>query len=95
MLETVLGDGSSRSRHYLAAKPSHMGVDVDGLACPLQRPVAYNRQTRGHGFLLGAALSHPVVVGGDAFPRDANPQAWIFDGVLTVWVPVLPTLYME
>jgi hypothetical protein len=73
MLETVLGDGSSQSRPYLAAKPSHMGVDVDGLACPLQRPVAYNCQTRGHCFLLGAALSHPVVVGGDAFLRDANP----------------------
>jgi hypothetical protein len=43
MLEAVLGDGSSRSRPYLAAKPSRMGVDVDGLACPLHGPMAYNR----------------------------------------------------
>jgi hypothetical protein len=24
-----------------------------------------------------------------------SPQAWIFDGELTVWVPVLPNLYTE
>jgi hypothetical protein len=33
---------------YLAAKPSHVGgVDVDGLACPLHRPMAHNYQVRG------------------------------------------------
>jgi hypothetical protein len=31
---------------YMAAKPSHVGVDVDGLACPLHRPTAYSRQMR-------------------------------------------------
>jgi hypothetical protein len=31
---------------YMAAKPSHVGVDVDGLACPLHRPTACNRQMR-------------------------------------------------
>jgi hypothetical protein len=31
---------------YLAAKPSHVGVDVDGLACPLHCPTACSRQTR-------------------------------------------------
>jgi hypothetical protein len=25
---------------YLAAKPSHVGADVDGLACSLHRPMA-------------------------------------------------------
>jgi hypothetical protein len=35
----VLGDIASQHRLYLAAKPSHMGVDVDGLACPLHRPI--------------------------------------------------------
>jgi hypothetical protein len=32
---------------YLAAKPSHVGVEVDGLACPLNHPTACTRQTRG------------------------------------------------
>jgi hypothetical protein len=31
---TVLGDVGAWHRHYLAAKPSHVGVDVDGLSCP-------------------------------------------------------------
>jgi hypothetical protein len=30
----INGDIASRWQLYLAAKPSHMGVDVDGLACP-------------------------------------------------------------
>jgi hypothetical protein len=34
MLE-VLVVGALRRWLYLAAKPSHVGVDVDGLACPL------------------------------------------------------------
>jgi hypothetical protein len=32
---------------YLAAKPSQVGVDVDGIAYPLHHPTAYCRQTRG------------------------------------------------
>jgi hypothetical protein len=28
---------------YLAAKPSHVGVNVNGLACLLHRPTAYSR----------------------------------------------------
>jgi hypothetical protein len=31
---------------YLASEPSHVGVDVDGLACPLHRHMVYGRQTR-------------------------------------------------
>jgi hypothetical protein len=42
---------------YLAAKPAHVGVDVDGLACPLHRPMACGHKTRGHGLLPGAVLS--------------------------------------
>jgi hypothetical protein len=42
---------------YLAAKPSHVGVDVDRLACPLHRPMACGRQTRGQGLLPGVILS--------------------------------------
>jgi hypothetical protein len=52
---------------YLAAKPSHMEVDVDRLAYPLHRHTVYGRQTRGQSFLSGAALSYHTVVGGGAF----------------------------
>jgi hypothetical protein len=41
---------------YLAIKPSHMGVDVDEIAYPLHRPMAYSCQTRGHGLLPGVVL---------------------------------------
>jgi hypothetical protein len=34
-----LGDVALQCRLYLAAKPSHVGVNVDGLACPLHRPM--------------------------------------------------------
>jgi hypothetical protein len=43
---------------YLAAKPFHMGDDVDMLACPLHRPTVCNCQTRGQGLLLGVVLSY-------------------------------------
>jgi hypothetical protein len=59
---------------YLAAKPSHVGVNVDGLACPLHRPMVYNHQTRRHDFLSNAALTHHVVVGNGAFPGEAKPS---------------------
>jgi hypothetical protein len=42
---------------YLAAKPAHVGVDVDGLAFPLHRPTICDYQTRGHGLLSGVVLS--------------------------------------
>jgi hypothetical protein len=42
---------------YLVAKPSHVGVDVDGLACPLHHPMTCSHQTRGHGLLPGTVLS--------------------------------------
>jgi hypothetical protein len=92
MLETVLGDVASWHRLYLAAKPSHVGVDVDGLAFPLHRPTTYSRQTRGYSFLSGATLYHRATVGGGTFPGVRSPWAWIFDGVFTIWVPVLPNL---
>jgi hypothetical protein len=67
MLGTVLGDIALWHRFYLAAKPSHVGVDVDGLACPLHCPMACSRQTMGQSFLSGAALSHRAAVGNYAF----------------------------
>jgi hypothetical protein len=42
---------------YLAAKPSHVGVDVDGLACPLHCPMTCSYQTRGQGLPSRVVLS--------------------------------------
>jgi hypothetical protein len=61
VLSTELDDAQDVTlwrRLYLAVKPSHVGVDVDGLACPLHSPMIYNRQTRRQGFLSGVVLSH-------------------------------------
>jgi hypothetical protein len=38
VLETVLGGGYCLVLLRLAAKLSHVGVDVDGLACRLHQP---------------------------------------------------------
>jgi hypothetical protein len=71
-------DGSWRrrcfARLYLAAKPSHMGVDVDSLACYLHHPMVCGHQTSGQSFLSSAALSHRVTVGGGTFPGVRSPQ---------------------
>jgi hypothetical protein len=53
--------------HYLAAKPSHMGVNVGRLACPciVLRPTAIRRGDSASC----QALSCPITaVGGGAFP---------------------------
>jgi hypothetical protein len=73
MLETVLVDVASRRQLYLAAKPSHVGVDVDRLAIPVHHPTICSHQTRGQGFLFGAALSYRTAVGGGAFIGDVKP----------------------
>jgi hypothetical protein len=73
MLEMVLGEVAGWHQLYLVAKPSDVGVDVDGLACPLHRPTVYSHQTRGHGFLSGATLSRHAAMGGGAFSGDAKP----------------------
>jgi hypothetical protein len=64
---TILRDIASWHRLYLAAKPSHVGVNVDGLSCPLHCPTTYSRQSRAQSFLSGAALSHHVAVSSGAF----------------------------
>jgi hypothetical protein len=60
MSEMFLGDVASRRRLYLAAKPFHVGVDVDELAYP--PALSYDLQAsdggRGQGFLSYAVLSH-------------------------------------
>jgi hypothetical protein len=70
---TVLRDVASWHRLYLVAKSSHVGVDVDGLAYPLHRPMVCYCQTRGQSFLLGAALSHHAAVGDGTFQGGAKP----------------------
>jgi hypothetical protein len=57
MLEKVLGVGIVRRWFYLAAKPPHVGLGVDGLACPLHRPTACSHETRGQSLLPGVVLS--------------------------------------
>jgi hypothetical protein len=54
--QKVLGDVASWCWLDLAAKPPHMGVNVDGLVCQLHCPTTYNRQTKGKGFLVGTIL---------------------------------------
>jgi hypothetical protein len=71
--EMVLRDIASRRWLYLAAKPSLVGVDMDGLACPLHHPTVCSCQTRGQSFLSGAALSRHAAMGGGAFLGDAKP----------------------
>jgi hypothetical protein len=53
-----------------------VGVDVDGLACPLHHPTASSRQTRGRGILLGVVLSHRAIVGGGALLGDTKPPGF-------------------
>jgi hypothetical protein len=54
---TVLGDVIVLCQFYLATKPSHVGVDKDGLSCPLHRPMVCNCHTREHSFLSGVVVS--------------------------------------
>jgi hypothetical protein len=41
MLEKVLIVSAVRSCLYLVAKPSHVGVDADGISYPLHHPTTY------------------------------------------------------
>jgi hypothetical protein len=70
---TVLGDIVVLHRLYLAAKPSRVGVDVDGLAYHQHRPMVYNHQMRGQGFFSGVIPSHRAAVDGGAFPGCVKP----------------------
>jgi hypothetical protein len=79
MLEIVLVVGAVKRWVYLAAKPSRVGADVDGLSCPLHHPSTCGRQRRGKHILAGVALYHQAVVGNGALPRDVNPP------VLDIW----------
>jgi hypothetical protein len=59
---------------YLAVKPSHVEVDVDGLAYSLHHPRICSRQRGGQSFLTGSIPSCHATVDGGAFPGDAKPS---------------------
>jgi hypothetical protein len=67
-----------------------LGVDMDGLACFLHRPMVCVYQTRVQRFLTVTALSRHATVSGNAFLRVRGPWDGIFDMVLTIWVPDVP-----
>jgi hypothetical protein len=58
---------------YMAAKSSHLGADVDGLACSLDRPMAYSHQRGGQCCLTGVVMSRHAVVGGGPFLGVRSP----------------------
>jgi hypothetical protein len=58
---------------YLTAKHSHVGGDVDELACFLHRHMVCSRYRGGQSFLTGVVPSNHVVVGGGAFLGYAKP----------------------
>jgi hypothetical protein len=60
---------------YLATKPSHVGANVDGLACSLHRPLFCNHQRGGQCCLTGDALSRRTMVDGGAFLRGGGMGA--------------------
>jgi hypothetical protein len=90
MSEMVLGDVALWHRHYLAAKPSHAGIDADGLACPLHRSKVCSHLMRDSASCQ--ALPCPIVRQWALVPfwGVRSPRAWILEGVFTIWVPVLP-----
>jgi hypothetical protein len=47
MLEKVVGGVALWCWPFLAAKPSHVRVDMDGPACPLLRPMIHSYPMRG------------------------------------------------
>jgi hypothetical protein len=57
----VLEDVVVRRRLYLPAKPSYVGVNVDGLSYHLRSPTAYGCQTRAQSSLFGTVLLYLVV----------------------------------
>jgi hypothetical protein len=72
MLEKVLGGSVVRCWFYLADKPLHVGVGVDGLAFPMHHPMTCSHQKRGQGLLPGIVLSYRCN-GRCRLPGDVKP----------------------
>jgi hypothetical protein len=58
---------------YLAAKPSQVGANVDGLACSLHHPKPYSHKRGGKCCLTSVVLSRRSVVSGGPFSGGAKP----------------------
>jgi hypothetical protein len=77
---------------YLPTKPSHVGVDADGLAYPLHWPTAHSYQTRVLGLLLGDVLSCRCS-GQWRLSGDVKPPLCVdIDGKLSASIPALLNL---
>jgi hypothetical protein len=75
MPRLVLGDAVMLGFSWLLIKPSHVRVDVDGLALPLHRLTVYGHQTRGRSSLSDIAPSGCAAVGGGTFSRGVKPPS--------------------
>jgi hypothetical protein len=81
MLEKVVGVGTMKRWFYLASKPPHVGVSVDGIACPPAPSYDLQPSDEETGPFarrcLILSLQWVVVP-----PRVCEAlRAWIFDGV--------------
>jgi hypothetical protein len=59
---------------YLVAKPSHVGVDVDGLAYPLTGLRSIASKLMERAFYQSSSCLVAVVGGGAFLPGDAYPM---------------------
>jgi hypothetical protein len=90
MSRTDLGDVTLRCRIYLVAKPSHVGVDVDRLACPLHHSMACRRGVRTSCQMRSCPVVSQWAIA--PFRGMQSPKSLIFGAVLIVRVPVLSNL---
>jgi hypothetical protein len=70
-LKNVLGVDAMRHCFYLAAKPSHAEVDVDGLSYPLHHPTTYGCWPEVQSSWFKTVLPYLV---GKPFLREPLPQ---------------------
>jgi hypothetical protein len=59
---------------FLATKPSHVGVEVDGSGCHLHLPTTYGQQTRTQSLLTSDVLSYHTGETGEA--RSHLSRVW-------------------
>jgi hypothetical protein len=90
MPETVLRDVASWHRLYLVAKPSHVGGGGRCRWARMPSAPSYDLQSSVEGIEL--LVRHCLVPSCPPFWGVRSSRAWIFDGVLTIWVLVLPNL---
>jgi hypothetical protein len=90
----VLGDVASWHRLYLATRPSHVGGWCGWASLPFAPSYGMHSLVEGtelpikHCLIPLCSSGRWHLSGGGV----QSPRAWIFDKVLTVWVPMLPNL---